>query len=102
MNYLRMALQLVGDGKDTDCIVLLKGATEADLAAVGDWLRQAIELSRASGAPQPRVVMIDPDMTYTPGTEPMMTFNGERMSVSEYLERNPGSLVRASGGSGAP
>ena len=76
--YIRCSFDLIQDGNTIDAIVHLKGATEADLAAVNDWLRRVIDLSRAQqGAPPPRVVMIDPDQTYTPGQPTVVATGGK-------------------------
>ena len=66
MNYLKLSLDLHQDGAQTDPVVLLKGGTEDDRKHVESWLRRVIELGRESGAPPPRVLAIDPDMTYVP------------------------------------
>ena len=87
MKYLKMALDLHQDGAQTDPVVLLKGGTEDDRKHVETWLRRVIELGRESGAPPPRVLAIDPDMTYVP-TIP---------SPAAFVRETQNSIIRREG-----
>jgi hypothetical protein len=61
--YLRIATDIVVDGKDFHAVALIRGATQADCKAFEEWLRKVIDLGRQEGALPPRVVPIDPDMS---------------------------------------